>query len=82
MVHVEICIGSACHLRGANKVLRALTILMEKHGITHEVDLRGSFCKGECTEGVVLKINGELITHVRPENVYQLFNEKILGGAP
>ncbi|MDU2066804.1 MAG: (2Fe-2S) ferredoxin domain-containing protein [Sporomusaceae bacterium] len=81
MVRVEICIGSACHLRGANKVLQALKNLMEKHGIAHEVDVRGHFCEGRCTEGVILKINGELITNVRPDKVQQLFHEKILGGA-
>jgi len=80
MVRVEICIGSACHLRGANKVLNALTTLMDRYGITHEVDLRGNFCQGECTEGVVLRIDGELIKNVQPDGVYQLFVDKILSG--
>lgn len=80
MVRVEICIGSACHLRGANKVLNALTALLDRYGIVHEIDLRGKFCQGKCTEGVILRINGELIKNVQPNMVYQLFIDKILGG--
>jgi NADH-quinone oxidoreductase subunit G len=79
VVRIEICIGSACYLRGANKVLHTLTTLLDKQGITHEVDLRGDFCQGECTEGVILRINGELIKNVQPDGVYQLFVNKILG---
>ncbi|MDR3560771.1 MAG: NAD(P)H-dependent oxidoreductase subunit E [Negativicutes bacterium] len=80
MTRISICVGSACHLRGAHDVLYAFSGLMEKYRITGEIDLEGNFCQGRCTEGVVVKINDEIITGVSKENVFAIFSEKVLGG--
>ena len=79
MVKLSICIGSACHLRGAHGVLNAFNALMERYQIVADIDLEGNFCQGRCTEGVVIKINDEIITNVSQDKVYDIFNEKILG---
>lgn len=79
MVHISICVGSACHLRGAHAVLHAFSNLIEKYQIAGKVDLEGNFCQGRCTEGVVIKINDKIITNVSKEKVYDIFQEKVLG---
>ncbi|SDF11539.1 (2Fe-2S) ferredoxin domain-containing protein [Sporolituus thermophilus] len=79
MVKLSICIGSACHLRGAHGVLNAFNALIEKYQVQSNVDLEGSFCQGKCTEGVVIKIDDEVITNVTKDKVYDIFKEKILG---
>lgn len=79
MVKLSICIGSACHLRGAHGVLNAFNALMERYQIAADIDLEGNFCQGRCTEGVVIKINDEIITDVSQDKVYEIFNKKILG---
>lgn len=79
MVKISICIGSACHLRGAHGVLGAFTSLVEKHGVQATVEIEGNFCRGLCTEGVVIKINDEIITNVSKEKVYDIFMEKVVG---
>jgi NADH-quinone oxidoreductase subunit G len=80
MIHISICVGSACHLRGAYDVLRAFNNLIEKYHVSGNINLEGNFCQGRCTEGVVIKINDEIITNVTREIVYDIFQKKVLGG--
>ena len=79
MTTISICIGSACHLKGAHGVLEAFKNLIEKYKINARVVLEGNFCQGKCTEGVVIRINDEIITHVSKGKVYDIFIEKVLG---
>lgn len=80
MLRLSICFGSACHLRGAYNVLNAFKALIDKYGVQSEIDIEGNFCQSHCTEGVVIKINDEIITNVAKEKVHDIFMEKVLGG--
>ncbi|MBP2626140.1 MAG: hypothetical protein H6Q68_851 [Firmicutes bacterium] len=79
MISISVCVGSACHLRGAHGVLRAFNLLLEKYQVSGEVDVAGNFCRGFCTEGVVIKINDEIITNVSKDKVHDIFMKKVLG---
>ena len=79
MVVISICIGSACHLKGAHGVLHAFAALLQKYQVQGTVDIEGSFCQGCCTEGVVIKIDDEIITNVAKEKVHEIFMQKVLG---
>lgn len=79
MVVISICIGSACHLKGAHGVLNAFAALLQKYQVQGIVDIEGSFCQGRCTEGVVIKIDDEIITNVAKEKVHEIFTQKVLG---
>lgn len=78
MIKISICFGSACHLRGAYSVLTAFKDLLKEFSIEGVIDLAGEFCQGRCNEGVVIKINDEIITNVSEGNVRDIFREKIL----
>lgn len=80
MLKLSICFGSACHLQGAYSVLNAFKALIDKYEIQSEIDLEGNFCQGQCTKGVVIKINDEIITNVAKEKVFEIFRDKVLGG--
>lgn len=79
MVKIAICFGSACYLRGSYGVLNSFIALIEKYNVKAVVDIEGSFCKGLCTQGVVIKIDEEVITNIRREDVHKIFEEKVLG---
>ena len=68
---IQICMGSACHLKGAPLIAQAFQIELDKRQQTHAiaVDLGGAFCQSQCTEGVVVRINGETHTHVTVADV-------------
>lgn len=78
MVKIAICIGSACHLRGAHGVLNAFNELIAKYKIAATINLEGNFCQGRCTEGVVIKIDDEVITNVSQDKVFAIFRDKVL----
>ncbi|MEG6585566.1 NAD(P)H-dependent oxidoreductase subunit E [Dendrosporobacter sp. 1207_IL3150] len=77
-MRISICFGSACHIRGAYGVLNAFKTLLEKNDIKGTVDIEGGFCQGRCTEGVVIKINDEIVTNVAKEKVEEIFKQKVM----
>ena len=80
MITISVCLGSACHLKGANAVLEAFLALVEKHQASAVVQLAGAFCQAHCTEGVVVQIDDLVLTHVSKDKVHQLFVEHVLNG--
>jgi len=82
MVTVSVCLGSACHLKGANGVLEAFLALVEKHHSQATVQMAGNFCQGRCTEGVVVQIDNLILTHVSKDQVHDLFQKYVLNGDP
>ena len=80
LITVSVCLGSACHLKGAHGVLDAFLALIEKHQAQAQVQMSGNFCQGRCTEGVVVQIGDLLLTNVSKDQVHQLFTKYVLNG--
>ena len=76
-MEVTICIGSSCHLRGSRDVIQILEKLVANHKLQDQVELKGSFCTGQCTNGVCVKIDEE-VYHITPADTEELFQTKIL----
>jgi NADH:ubiquinone oxidoreductase subunit E len=74
---VTVCIGSSCHLKGSREIIEKLQQLLHEKGLENEVELRGSFCMGECVNGVCVKVDEELFS-LSPTTVDQFFTEQIL----
>lgn len=77
-MEVKVCVGSSCHLKGSYEVIQKLKELIESNKIEDKVELKASFCLGNCSNGVSMEINGELISNANPESIEQIFNEKII----
>ena len=74
---ITICIGSSCHLKGSRTIIQKLEELITEHQLNDKIDLNGSFCMGECSNGVCVKINDELFS-VSPETVNTFFENEVL----
>lgn len=74
---VFICIGSSCHLRGSESVVRTFQEMVKEYGVQADIELSGSFCMGACSQGVSVKVNDN-IYHVRPEDADKFFEQVIL----
>lgn len=72
-MEIQVCIGSGCHLKGAHFVINRLKQLINEHGSERQIRLKASFCQEHCTEGVVLRINGEIVRRVNMDNVDEVF---------
>lgn len=75
---VTICIGSACHLKGSREIIKELQELVSEHNLGDKVDLNGSFCSGNCVNGVCVTID-EVLHSLKPENTKTFFETEILG---
>ncbi|MBQ6489335.1 MAG: (2Fe-2S) ferredoxin domain-containing protein [Solobacterium sp.] len=79
MVNVEICIGSACYVKGSSQVVTAVKELLQKHSWEDKVNVKGSFCMKACQEkkGLGIKVNGRLIEGVTASNVSEVLEKEI-----
>lgn len=76
---VQICVGSACHIKGSEKIVELFQNAIEKNGLENEITLAGSFCTGRCNrEGVTVIVDDEIYTGLTPEKFDEFFEEKIL----
>lgn len=73
---IQICMGSACHLKGAPLIAQTFQIELEKRQRSGDVlfELTGSFCQSQCAKGVIVRINGETYDHVTVADVPSLIN--------
>ena len=54
---ITICIGSSCHLKGSRTIIQKLEELITERQLNDKIELNGSFCMGECSNGVCVKMN-------------------------
>lgn len=74
---VVICIGSSCHLKGSRQIVEKLQALVQVKNLEDKVELGGTFCMGDCVNGVNVTVDG--VKHsVSPETVDEFFNKEVL----
>jgi NADH-quinone oxidoreductase subunit G len=60
---VSICIGTACHLRGAQNLLKQVLQYVTDSELEEQFDISATFCMENCENGPSVRINGHLIKH-------------------
>jgi NADH:ubiquinone oxidoreductase subunit E len=76
---INVCIGSACHLKGSYSVINALQSLVEEHDVGEQVEISAVFCLGHCTQAVSVQIEGEEQVHsLNVDNAQRFFEEYVL----
>ncbi len=79
MLVVQVCVGSSCHLKGSEDIVRLLEQAVEEYALDGEVVLVGSFCTGKCNRvGVTVQVNDEVHVGVTRDNFREFFQTKIL----
>ena len=73
---VTVCIGSSCHLKGSRQVVEEFQRLIAENKLSDRVELGGTFCMGNCQQGVCVTVDGELYS-VSPETAKSFFEEYI-----
>lgn len=74
---VVVCIGSSCHLKGSRRIVEELQYLINKNKLSDKVTLSGTFCTGQCQNGVCVSVDDNLFS-VTPDTVAQFFESEIL----
>lgn len=78
MITVTVCIGSSCHLKGSYEVVKSLETLIKQNNLEGQVTIKASFCLGECTKAVSVKVNDDTVVSVSKETVDDFFRDYIL----
>ncbi len=74
---IKICIGSSCHIKGSRQVVETFQDLAAKHGLSDKVEMSGTFCMGNCKNGVCVDIDGNVYS-VSPETAGEFFFEHVI----
>lgn len=74
---VIICIGSSCHLKGSRQVVEKLQALVKENHLEDKVELGGTFCMGDCVNGVNVTVDGEKHS-VSSDTTEEFFQKEIL----
>ena len=77
-MNIKVCVGSSCHLKGSYEVIQSLKKYIEENKLEDKVELEASFCLGNCSNGVSMRIDGEVVSNANPENIEDIFKEQIL----
>jgi NADH-quinone oxidoreductase subunit E len=77
--HVTVCRGTACHVKGSNRVLEmAQKLLKLKPGQTSRdrlFSLETVACMGACGLSPVMNLNGEFYAKVTPQKMVKIIQE-------
>lgn len=76
---IEICIGSACHIKGSYQVIQEMKRLLDENKLSDKIELKSAFCLGKCGEGVSVRIKGDQVYQVNSEEVETFFRQHVLG---
>lgn len=79
MVKIEVCIGSACHLKGSYDIIGKLQKILCERDLEDDIELKAAFCLGECTKAVSVRVDDEDVISVNKDEVDKFFSEHIEG---
>ncbi len=74
---ITVCIGSSCHIKGSRIVVEQLQKLIGENKLEEKVELGGTFCLGQCQQGVCVTVDDDFFS-VTPDNVVEFFNDNVL----
>ncbi len=74
---ITVCIGSSCHIKGSRQVVEELQNLIKENNLGDKIELGGTFCMGECQQGVCVSVDEEFHS-VSPETVKDFFEKTVL----
>lgn len=80
MVTIQVCIGSACHLKGSYNVINKLQETISARGLEGKVEVKAAFCLGECTKAVSVKVDNGAVESLDEESVGAFLDKLFLGG--
>lgn len=77
-VEVTVCIGSSCHLKGSRDVIKILERMIALNHLEDKIELKGSFCMGECAHNGVCVCLDKDRFNVTPLETETFFNQEIM----
>lgn len=74
---ITVCIGSSCHLKGSRQIVEELQYLIAQNNLKDKVDLAGTFCMGNCQNGVCVTLDDKSYS-LSPQTTKEFFETEVL----
>lgn len=79
MMLISVCVGSSCHLKGSEEIVKLLQKAVEEYHLENDITLTGSFCTGKCNRiGVTVLVDDNIYTGITKETFANFFDENVL----
>lgn len=78
MISISVCIGSSCHMKGSYDVVNSLQELIKIKKLEDRVTIKASFCLGQCTKAVSVKVDDGPVISVSKDTIDTFFNDFIV----
>ncbi len=76
-LNVKVCVGTNCHLRGANKILTGLINYVHERGMRSMVNVSASFCFEQCDRGPVVRVGSRTLERCTLDTVKGVLDAEI-----
>ena len=73
---IEICMGTSCHLLGAQDLLEVIEALPPEK--KDKIELLGANCLSSCGKGPNIRLNGLVLSNMTPERLQQIIEDNLL----
>ena len=77
-MEITICVGSSCHIKGSHSFIDYLQKAIAENHLDEHIVLKASFCIGNCSEGINIKINDERIVVTGLEDLKEIFQKRVI----
>ena len=78
MKELRVCVGTSCHLNGANNIIMTFRHLIEEYGLYDQLDLSAMFCPNTCAQQTVAVHLGDETYRLRADEARQFFLQTVL----
>ncbi len=79
MKTINVCVGSACHLKGAYQVVNRLQKIVEEKKLEETFVIKAAFCLGHCTNAVSVKVDDGEVFPLTEHEVESFLENQLQG---
>jgi len=80
-IHVSVCVGTNCYLRGSYDTLKKLTEMAREAGVADRLEFKATFCFENCKKSPNVKVGDKIHGAITPDRAQDFFNETVLPAA-
>lgn len=78
MISLNVCVGSACHIKGSYNVIQTFQQIIEEYDLSSKVEAKAIFCLGHCSEGVSVRIDNNEVHNISAATARKFFETEVL----
>ena len=76
-VNVEVCVGTGCHTRGSEDILRGLVKYVAEENLKDLVGIKGTFCFEKCGKGPNVRIGDKIYSACSLQSVKEVLEQTL-----